>query len=88
MIYDEAFFGLDPLARDTLIRRIHEETKKGGISILFSSHILSDLLKFVDRILFISNGKIVRNITSTELQSLFGTEDLEKTVLNILREAT
>ena len=48
---------------------------------MFSSHILSDLLKFVDRILFISNGKIVRNITSTELQSLFGTEDLEKTVL-------
>lgn len=88
MIYDEAFSGLDPLARDTLIRRIHEEAKKGGISILFSSHILSDLLKFVDRILFISNGKIVRNITSTELQSLFGTEDLEKTVLNILREAT
>ena len=88
MIYDEAFSGLDPLARDTLIRRIHEKKKKGGISILFSSHILSDLLKFVDRILFISNGKIVRNITSTELQSLFGTEDLEKTVLNILREAT
>lgn len=88
LIYDEAFSGLDPLARDTLIRRIHEEAKRGGISILFSSHILSDLLKFVDRILFISNGKIIRNITSTEIQSLYGTEDLEKTVLNILRETT
>lgn len=88
LIYDEAFSGLDPLARDALIRRIHEEAKMGGISILFSSHILSDLLKFVDRLLFISNGKIIRNITSTEMLSLYGKEDLEKNVLNILREAT
>ena len=60
-IFDEPTSGLDPVARDELLDVFQEIVQDGQKSILFSTHITSDLDKCADRILFIHDGKILLN---------------------------
>lgn len=59
IIMDEPTSGLDPLVRSDLMELLKEIVKKEGCSILFSTHIISDLEKIADKIIFIEQGKIV-----------------------------
>lgn len=56
LILDEPTSGLDPFSRDELLE-LFFEIKNQGVAILFSTHILSDLEKCADDILYISNGR-------------------------------
>lgn len=58
LILDEPTSGLDPVSRDEIIEIFFDLCDK-GISILFSTHITSDLEKCADNILYIKNGVIV-----------------------------
>ena len=58
LILDEPTSGLDPVSRNELLE-IFKHLKTQGISVLFSTHIISDLEKCADEITYISNGKIV-----------------------------
>ena len=59
LIMDEPTSGLDPLSReelcDIILQLVHDE----GVSVLFSTHITSDLMRIADDILYISQGKIL-----------------------------
>lgn len=59
LILDEPTNGLDPSGVADLRNILLELAKSKGISILISSHILSDLDKICDKIVFIKNGSIV-----------------------------
>ncbi|WP_152395886.1 ABC transporter ATP-binding protein [Paenibacillus guangzhouensis] len=59
LILDEPTSGLDPVARDDLLDIFQELVLDGEISILFSTHITSDLEKVADYITFIENGQII-----------------------------
>ncbi|SDD84159.1 ABC-2 type transport system ATP-binding protein [Paenibacillus sp. UNCCL117] len=61
LILDEPTSGLDPVARDELLDIFQGLVVGGEISILFSTHITSDLEKCADYITFIENGKIIRS---------------------------
>ncbi|WP_159881552.1 ABC transporter ATP-binding protein [Paenibacillus puerhi] len=61
LILDEPTSGLDPVARDNLLDIFRELVKDGEISILFSTHITSDLEKCADYITYIHNGQIVNS---------------------------
>lgn len=65
LILDEPTSGLDPVARDNLLELFQELVESGERSILFSTHITSDLEKCADFITFIGNGRIV-NSTSKD----------------------
>lgn len=54
---DEPTSGLDPISRDELLD-IFLTLAREGVSILFSTHITSDLEKCADRITYIRNGTI------------------------------
>ena len=58
LILDEPTSGLDPISRDELLD-IFTALRDRGISVLFSSHITSDLDKCADRITYIKEGKIL-----------------------------
>lgn len=58
LILDEPTSGLDPVSRDELLEIFMDLSDK-GITILFSTHITSDLDKCADNIVYIKNGKIV-----------------------------
>ncbi|MGX4588451.1 ABC transporter ATP-binding protein [Paenibacillus chitinolyticus] len=59
LVLDEPTSGLDPVARDNLLDIFQELVVDGEISILFSTHITSDLEKCADFITFIENGQII-----------------------------
>jgi len=59
IILDEPTSGLDPLMQQKFFRIIKEENDK-GVTILFSSHILSEVQKLCDRIAIIKEGSIIR----------------------------
>lgn len=65
LILDEPTSGLDPVSRDDLLD-VFLGLSEEGITILFSTHITSDLDKCADNILYIKNGKILAN---TDLHS-------------------
>ena len=57
LLLDEPTSGLDPVSRNELLE-IFKHLKSKGISILFSTHIVSDLEKCADEITYIRNGEI------------------------------
>lgn len=57
LILDEPTSGLDPVSRNEILEIFLELVKK-RISIIFSSHITSDLDKCADNIIYIRNGEI------------------------------
>ncbi|MBR4768758.1 MAG: ABC transporter ATP-binding protein [Lachnospiraceae bacterium] len=58
LILDEPTSGLDPISREELLD-IFKALKETGVSILFSTHITSDLDKCADLITYIKGGKIL-----------------------------
>jgi len=67
LILDEPTSGLDPVARDELCEILLEFVEDESHSVLFSTHITSDLEKIADYIVFILKGEIVYNGTKEEL---------------------
>lgn len=59
IILDEPTSGLDPLMQQKFFDLIHEENRKGA-TILFSSHILSEVQKLCTRVGIIKEGSMVR----------------------------
>ncbi len=59
LILDEPTSGLDPVSRDDLLELFQELIEDGEKSILFSTHITSDLEKCADFITYIKDGEII-----------------------------
>lgn len=59
LIMDEPTGGLDPLVRKQFTGIVGEFMKHEGKSVLFSTHIVSDLERVADTLLLIDNGSIV-----------------------------
>ncbi len=57
LILDEATSGLDPVVRDEVVQMLSDFTRDESRSILISSHIVSDLEKLCDYIVFLHKGK-------------------------------
>lgn len=69
-ILDEPTNGLDPIARDEILDILHEIKNNGG-SVLISSHIVEDLERICDRIVFIHAGKIILNSSKNDLLNMY-----------------
>jgi len=67
VILDEPTAALDPFAVIEL-RDFISKQKETGITILFSSHHLSEVEKICDRVLFINQGLIVKDFGSDVIQ--------------------
>ena len=88
LILDEPTSGLDPFSRDELLD-LFMTLKEHGVTILFSTHITSDLEKCADNIIYISNGKIKAECSKTDFMNDYGKEGetLEEIFLRMEREA-
>lgn len=81
LILDEPTSGLDPL-QIIGIRKLIRELAKDK-TIIFSTHILSEVEAIADRIVIINEGKIVSSGTLEELYSEVRAKDAVKTNLNL-----
>ena len=66
LILDEPTSGIDPVSRDEILDIFKLIVKDGKRSILFSTHITSDLDKCADHIVYIKKGKIISSKEKTD----------------------
>jgi len=59
LILDEITSGLDPVMRDDILQIMQEFTSGSSKSVLFSTHITSDLEKIADYVAFLHQGELV-----------------------------
>jgi len=71
LVLDEPLEGLDPPSRN-LLKEIIRERQHAGTTVLFSSHILSDVDDVADRIGILNRGKIATSGSIRELVTDFG----------------
>ena len=72
LILDEATSGLDPIVRDDILDVLLDFVQDENRSVLFSSHITSDLEKVADYITFIHDGKILFSEQKDVLKYSYG----------------
>ena len=89
IILDEPTSGLDPLMQQKFFDLLKEENKKGA-TILFSSHILSEVEKLCHRVAIIKEGKLIKLEKISTLKenkhkkfTIETTETIEKDFFNI-----
>ena len=66
MLLDEPFAGIDPIAVGEL-QRIVGGLKSRGLGVLITDHNVRETLQIVDRAYIISQGRIFRHGTPSEL---------------------
>ena len=71
LILDEPTSGLDPVSRDELVALFRAIVADGQRSILFSTHITSDLEKCASHITFIKDGEIFHSSTVAEFMAAY-----------------
>lgn len=84
MILDEPINGLDPKGIVDVRELILKLNKDYGVTILISSHIISELAKVSDTIAVIDNGRFIEQIAMHETEAT----DLEAYFLSILNNPT
>lgn len=68
LILDEPFNGIDPNGMNEM-RLLLQQLKSENVTILITSHIISELLKVADTFTIINNGKVVDTISADNLTS-------------------
>ena len=83
LIMDEPTSGLDPLSREEFCDIVLQLVREDGVSVLFSTHITSDLMRIADDIVYISQGKL---LAACPLKELLGKYRLAR--FSSLKDAT
>lgn len=84
LILDEPMNGLDPVAI-TEMRELLRQLASDGVTILLSSHIISEVLNTSNRIGIMSGGRICEEFSVYEKELEYG-EKLEEYIINIMKE--
>ncbi|MBR5682102.1 MAG: ABC transporter ATP-binding protein [Ruminococcus sp.] len=71
MILDEPTSGLDPVARDELLDILAEYIENENRSVLFSTHITSDVERIADYVTILHNGRVWFTGTKDELNEKY-----------------
>ncbi|MFA5803125.1 MAG: ABC transporter ATP-binding protein [Melioribacteraceae bacterium] len=86
IILDEPTAGLDPVASSLLKDKILKENKKGK-TIIFTSHILSEMEELAQNVVFLLEGKIFFNGTIKDLINSTNQQNLERAIASIMNGA-
>ena len=84
LILDEPTSGLDPFSRNELLI-LFQTLKRSGVTVFFSTHIISDIEKCADDIVYISKGQSVAAMPKEDfiLHYSQSGESLEDTMLRM-----
>src|SRR6202047_1319661 len=83
MIFDEPTVGLDVMAARTIIGFIRE-CRDRGKTVIFSTHVMSEVEKLCDRIGSIHDGRLLAEGTLADLRQRFGKQNLEDIFVKIV----
>lgn len=78
IILDEPFSGLDPVSVE-YFKNIILQLKEQGKTIVFSSHIMSQVEMLCEEVLIIDNGKVILNCNLEEIKQEYASKTLDIT---------
>ncbi|CCY27676.1 MAG: ABC transporter ATP-binding protein [Candidatus Faecisoma sp.] len=71
-ILDEPLGGVDPATRDYILDTILSNFKEGS-SVLISTHLISDIERILDEVVFIDKGEVILTASTDELRNKYNT---------------
>jgi sodium transport system ATP-binding protein len=77
MIFDEPTLGLDVMTARSIVKFVRE-CRNRGKTVIYSTHVMSEVEKICDVIGIIHDGRLVAEGTLAELQQRFGQTDMEE----------
>lgn len=83
LILDEPTAGLDPVSSSILKDKIIQENKNGK-TIIFTSHILSELEELAEQVIFLLEGEVRFNGTIGNLINSTDKQNLERAIASIM----
>jgi len=83
MIFDEPTSGLDVMTSQTIMHFI-EECRDAGRTVVFSTHIMSEVERLCEDVAIVHNGQIVARGDTASLRSQTGEDALENAFLKIV----
>jgi len=87
LLLDEPTSGLDPIGRhDTL--ELMRSLARNGATVLFSTHILSDIERVCERIAVLHHGRLIASGDLAELKRQNGVEQMDDLYLKLVRAAS
>jgi len=85
MIFDEPTVGLDVMAARSIVGFIRE-CRDRGKTVIFSTHVMSEVEKLCDRIGIIHNGSLLAEGSLADLRQRFGIHDLEDIFVEVVEK--
>ena len=67
-ILDEPLGGIDPATRDYILDTILHNFNEGA-SVLISTHLIADIERILDEVIFIDNGEIILQVDADKLRT-------------------
>ncbi|HEY4742997.1 MAG TPA: ATP-binding cassette domain-containing protein [Candidatus Acidoferrales bacterium] len=83
MIFDEPTIGLDVIASRTIVGFIRQ-CRDRGKTVIFSTHVMTEVEKLCDRIGIIHRGRLLAEGSLAQLRESFGKQDLEDIFVDVL----
>jgi len=85
IIFDEPTLGLDVMASRTILRFVRD-CRARGKTVIYSTHIMSEVEKLCDLIGIIHGGRLMAEGRLAELQARFGEQEMEEIFVKIVGE--
>lgn len=85
LFFDEPTAGLDVVSSQTVMEFI-EEARSNGKTVIFSTHIMSEVDRLCDHVVVIHNGTLRAEGTVAQLKAQAGEENLERVFLKLVGE--
>ena len=86
IILDEPTTGLDPSSAET-IYQILEQLKQNGSTILLTTHLMNDVDRLCDQVLFVHKGEVVESGAPVDLKAKYNAR-LEDIFIQIVRQSS
>jgi len=74
LFLDEPTIGLDVVAKDKMRKFIHEINKERGVTVILTTHDMSDIEKLCKRMILIDQGKIMYDGELAKVKEIFGAD--------------
>lgn len=85
LFFDEPTAGLDVVSSQTVMEFI-EEAKNNGKTVIFSTHIMTEVERLCDHVVVIHNGTLRAEGTVPQLREQSGEQNLERVFLKLVNE--
>jgi len=83
MIFDEPTLGLDVMTARTIVKFVRD-CKTRGKTVIYSTHVMSEVEKLCDTVGIIHDGKLLAEGTLPELRTRYAEQDMEEIFVKVV----